>query len=750
MAAQQQEPAQAAPLLWYSKPATQWLEALPIGNGRLGGMLFGGIGTEHLQFNEQSLVTGTRQKVGNYQPFGDVFVTLDSAGPVRNYRRTLDLRNAVHTVQYEANGVRFRRTAFASYPDQVQVMQFTASKPGQLTGIVRLTDARQAPVRVEADKLVVTGTLENGMHYESQLQLVTKGGRVSVVPGGLRFTNATAVTIQLAAGTSFSNHAARDFIGPHPHERISSQLIRAARRSPEQLLARHTRDYQTLFGRVGLQLGTHSLAQAVALPDRMAAYARGKNDPALEALLFQFGRYLLISSSRPGGLPANLQGLWNQETKPAWYSQYTTNINVEMNYWLAEQTNLPECHQPLFDWVDNLARVQKHSPDPALKTSRGWIIYSTNNIMGGTSGWHIHRPGSAWLSQHFWEHFAFGGDRAFLRDKAYPLLKSITEYWADHLVARADGKLITPDGWSPEHGPHRQEKDVSEYAGASYDQQIVYDLFTNYLAAARELQLDTQHQRLIDSLRSRLLGPQVGRWGQLQEWMDDVDDPDDHHRHNSHLFAVYPGRQISPRSSPDLARAALVSLRARGDKNVGWSSAWKINLYARLREPAHAYTLIRQLVTPRDPARTGYYDAGGSYPNLFGVGPPFQIDSNFGYAAGVAELLLQSQTGDIDLLPALPPAWSEGQVSGLRARGGVTVAIDWKAGTLNQAKLTADRTGLYRIRYGNLVKPIQLMAGKPVWVNQRLQVNERFSGKRLQPSPRSNNQTTAKRPDSIP
>ncbi|MVM38542.1 glycoside hydrolase family 95 protein [Spirosoma sp. HMF3257] len=684
-------------------------------------MLFGNIRTEHLQFNDQSLMTGTTQKMGYYQPFGDVFVDLDSAGPIRNYRRELNLQNAVHTVQYEANGVQFERTAFASFPDQVQVLHFSANKPGQLTGTIRLSDAHQAPVRAEDGKLIATGTLENGMTHEAQVRVVAKGGSVSVTPVGIRINKATAVTVLLAAGTSFVNDESRNFVGPHPHQRLNNQLDKAVKKSIDQLKLAHVNDYQSLFGRVRLQLGASGTEAAQATPDRLTAYAQGKNDPALEALLFQFGRYLLIGSSRPGGLPANLQGLWNHEVKPAWYSQYTTNINIEMNYWLAEQTNLPECHMPLFDWVENLARVQKKSPDPALKTDKGWIIYSTNNIMGGTSGWHIHRPGSAWLSQHFWEHYAFGGDKTFLKDRAYPLLKTVTEYWVSHLVVGKNGRLITPDGWSPEHGPGRNEKDVSDYPGVSYDQQIVYDLFTNYLDAARVLGVDKEYCMKIETMRNQLLGPQIGKWGQLQEWMDDVDDPEDHHRHNSHLFAVHPGRQIRPLSTPDLAKAALVSLNARGEKSVGWSSAWKINLYARLRDAGRAHALVQRLVTPRDLTKTAYSDDGGSYPNLLGVGPPFQIDSNFGYTAGITEMLLQSHTGEIELLPALPPVWSEGEVSGLRARGGVTVAMRWKNGVLRQAQLMADRTGMVTIRYGQLVKQIRLIAGRTINVNQVLQ-----------------------------
>ncbi|GAB2556916.1 glycoside hydrolase family 95 protein [Spirosoma aerophilum] len=704
-------------VLWYAKPATEWLEALPLGNGRMGGMLFGGIRSEHLQFNEQSLVTGTTRKVGFYQPFGDVFVDLDSAGPIRSYRRELNLQNAVHTVQYEANGVRFSRTAFASFPDQVQVLHFTADKAGQLTGTVRLTDAHQAPLRVEDGKLIATGTLENGMAYEAQVRVLATGGNVSATAAGIHVEKATALTVLLTAGTSFVNDESRNFSGPHPHDMLSRRLAKAASQSVNQLKKAHLRDYQSLFGRVSLQLGPPGLAVPPPIPDRLAAYAQGKNDPALEALLFQFGRYLLISSSRPGGLPANLQGLWNNELKPPWYSQYTTNINVEMNYWLAEQTNLAECHMPLLDWIENLARVQKKSTDPARKTDTGWVIYSTNNSMGGPSTWRIHRPGSAWLSQHLWEHYAFGGNRLFLKERAYPMLKELTAYWAGHLVAGPNGKLISPDGWSPEHAPGLKEGDITAYPGASYDQQIVYDLFTNYVEAARTLGVDTEYAAKIEALRSQLLGPQVGQWGQLQEWMEDVDDPRDDHRHNSHMFAVHPGRQISPRLTPEWAKAAFVSLRARGDKSTGWSSAWKINLYARLHDANWAHTLVRRLLRPVDPKQTSFSYDGGSYPNLFGAHPPFQIDSNFGYTAGITEMLLQSQLGELDLLPALPAAWAEGSVTGLRARGGLTVDICWWAGKLMYAVLTAIRTGTYTLRTGNQVKQVHLTVSKPTKVN---------------------------------
>lgn len=699
--------------LLYTRPASKWLEALPIGNGSLGGMIFGGVEQEHIQFNEESLITGTTQTVGFYQPFGDVY--LDFPGlKAENYTRELNLNEGIHRVSFTSNGVNYQRECFASYPDKVMVMHLTAGKKGMVSGKISLSDAHQAAPSISGNKITATGKLsENQMEYESQILVLNIGGKLIADASGIEVQGATEVTILLAAGTSFLNDHRTDFKGEHPHAELSKRLADASAKTWQQLRKNHVTDYQELFGRVSLNLGTATNQTTV---DRLNAHKQGANDPALEALLFQYGRYLLISSSRPGSLPANLQGIWNNEYKPAWYSQYTTNINVEMNYWPAEPTALPECHMPLFDWIGNFAAVQKKSADPKLQTKRGWICYSTNNSMGGPSTWGIHRPGSAWLSQHFWEHYAFTGDQQFLKTRAYPMLKDVSAYWEDHLIESQDGKLITPDGWSPEHGPGNVEGDRTPYPGVSYDQQIVYDLFSNCIEAAEALGEDAAFSKELTAKRNRLLGPQIGKWGQLQEWMEDVDRQDDHHRHNSHLFAVHPGRQISPLTTPEWAKGALVSLNARGDVSTGWSTAWKINLFARLGQGNRSYDLIQQLF------RQCIVE------NLFDTHPPFQMDGNFGYTAGVAEMLLQSHMNEgnhyiLQLLPALPDAWKNGEVKGLRARGGFVVDMKWKNGKLVDCKVKSLLGNELKVNYDGKEFSNITSSGKTYRLNRELKID---------------------------
>ena len=694
--------------IWFKQPAKVWLEALPLGNGTLGAMVYGGTETDRVQFNENSLVTGTTDMVGFYQPFGNLYIKTGHQ-EVSNYKRSLDLKDAVHTISYQHKGIGFKREYFVSYPDQLIVMMITSDKKASVNVEISLKDARKKTVSMLSNAIEFNSKLEeNGMEYASMVRVANRGGKLDQSDSTLLVANADTAFIYLSAVTSFKRFNVRDVWGELPLQKLHAGLESAARKTYTQLRSRHTNDFGNLFNRVKLEIGPGS-----DLPTdlRLLSYYQGEKDNGLEALLFQYGRYLLISSSRKGGLPANLQGLWNNEVKPAWYSQYTTNINIQMNYWLAEVTNLPEVHEPMLDWVENLGKVQQTSADSVLKTKAGWVAYSTNNIMGGPSRWRLHRPGSAWLSRHFWEHYSFTQDTSFLSTRAYPLLKEIVQYWEGHLVESKDGYLITPDGWSPEHGPGKNEGDKNPYPGASYDQQIIYDLFSNFIAAAKVLGRDEAYRIKVEAMQNRLLKPQVGRWGQLQEWMEDWDDSTDHHRHNSHMFAVHPGRQIDPRLTPEWAAAARKSLLARGNISTGWSSAWKMNIWARLLDGDKAHDFIRELLKPVKPGeQTG--ERSGVYPNLFGAHPPFQMDANFGYTAGIAEMLLQSHNGVIHLLPALPAAWDKGMVSGLKARGNLEVSITWDKQRLQRAEVKAGTSGVYELHYSGVSKKINLIAGR--------------------------------------
>jgi len=736
-------------VLWYAKPAVHWNEALPVGNGRMGAMVFGGVTTERIQFNEQTLWTGTNasQKLGenktgngamgDYQPFGDVFLRFPGAhNDPAGYRRELDLHTAIATTRYRVGEVAFTREVFASHPDRVVVIRLSASQPARLTFRIALKDVARrqlAAVHTTASEpdrqLSFTGKLSppaksppgdlrwNNLAYHAALRVLPEGGRVTVTNAELVITQADAVTVLLAASTDYDADPRLNFRGEPPVPKVATVLDRAARKSYARLRADHEADHQALFDRVVLNLGGHD-RDALPTDQRLIEYKAGARDCALEALLFQFGRYVTIGSARPGGLPANLQGVWNENPVPAWYSGYTHNINVEMNNWLTETANLPECAEPLFDWIENLALGTKLNPDPKLRTDLGWVMYSTHNPLGGNSGWAFHRPGSAWLSQHFWEHYAFGGDKEFLRKRAYPQLRELTRMWDARLIEGPKGKLITPDGWSPEHAPVRgpngkiviKEGDRTPQPGASYDQQIIWDLFSNFIEASQELGVDDELRARITERRARLLGPQAGRWGQIQEWMEDVDDPKLDYRHIGHLFALHPGRQISPLTTPELAKAAKITLDAHSDLSCGWSRAWKICFRARLHDGEAAARVVRTTLAYVPAKGRG----SGTYPNLFGAGPPFQMDANFGYTAGVAEMLLQSHLRDeqgqwqIHLLPALPAGWKDGEVTGLRARGGVTVDIAWQNGKVTSYRIRAQQTKQVKVRVNGQVKVVSV------------------------------------------
>ncbi|MER6948262.1 glycoside hydrolase family 95 protein [Nonomuraea sp. NPDC000554] len=710
--------------LWYDEPATNWEQrALPIGNGALGGMVFGGVSTERLQLNEKTLWTGgigsnngnwrsprpgaldevrstiatqgqadpdwvagklgqPRVGYGSYQTFGDLWFDVPSGDAVTGYRRELDLSTGLATVRYTVGKVTYTREYLASYPDNVIVARFTADKPGKVALTTRFTTPHaNAKITAADGRITVRGALaDNGLTYEGQIRVLNEGGTRTDETERVSVSGANAVTVVFAAGTNYADTYPA-YRGADPAARVTTTVDDAAAKPYGKLRRAHVADYRRLFDRVRLDLGQG--VPQIPTDDLLAAYDGG--DRALEVLFFQYGRYLLIASSRDNSpLPANLQGVWNQSTAAPWSADYHTNINVQMNYWPAEVTNLSETTRPLFDFVDALR-------PPGRVTARemfgadGWVVHNETNPFGftGVHDWSTafwFPEAGAWLAQHAYEHYLFTKDEAFLRDRAYPLLKETARFWLDYLVQDADGKLVASPSYSPEHGPFT--------AGAAMSQQIVWDLFTNVLEAAKVL--GTEEPEVAAALAELDPGLRVGRFGQLQEWKRDLDSPTDTHRHVSHLFALYPGRQIG--GDPALTQAARTSLIARGNgEATGWANAWKAAFWARLRDGDQAFAQYRTQLRQN------------TMPNLWDKVFPsgtFQIDANLGSTAAVAEMLLQSHTGVIDVLPALPGAWSErGSFDGLRARGAFTVGATWQQGALTEIRLASDRGGPARLRF---------------------------------------------------
>jgi alpha-L-fucosidase 2 len=748
--------------LWYDSPATQWTEALPVGGGRLGAMVFGGVRQARYQFNEDTLWSGgprsyvhegaagclpqlrellfaNRQREAErmateqfmsvpirqlaYQPFGDVVLEFESDEPVHDYRRALDLRQAVATTRYRQGGVSYYRETFASYPDRGLVIRITCDRPGGLQFAASITsphpgvqlgsfDERTLLMtgRAADARLPHVGTIESKLRLASHLRVLHTDGQVTASAGTLRVAGASHATLVLTAATSFVDYRT---VSADPVARSRTDLDALSSKSYERLRADHVADHQELFGRVSIDLGS---AETSELPtDQRLLRNAQRPDPQLCALLFQYGRYLMIASSRPGCQPANLQGIWNDQLEPPWDSKYTININTEMNYWLTEACNLSSCGEPLFDAIGELAqsgsetaRVHYNAP--------GWVVHHNFDLWRGTAPINaanhgIWPTGGAWLCQHLWWHYLYTQDEVFLRETAYPLMKGAAEFFASYLVEdpRNDkGWLISGPSNSPEQG--------GLVMGPTMDHQIIRWLLASTREAASLLDIDQPFAARLAELEGRIAPNQIGRLGQLQEWLEDVDDPGNRHRHVSHLWGVFPGSEITA-ETPDLLAAARKSLELRGDGGTGWARAWKINLWARMGDAGHAHAVLQGLLQLTDSRLTEYL-GGGVYPNLLDAHPPFQIDGNFGATHGIGQMLIQSRgrasdgAWRIELLPTLPAAWPAGSITGMRAEGGFEVDLAWAGGKLTSARLRSERGGKCLVSYAGRTVLHELASGE--------------------------------------
>ncbi len=733
-------------ILQYSSPAERWDEALPIGNGHMGAMVFGRTDRERIQFNEDTLWTGQPQYYQNpgavevlpelrqllfenkqpeaerlamqqfmsdplrqcsFMPFGDLNLAFDGHDDVSDYRRWLDLDTAMAGVTYTVGQVSYTREIFASYPDRVIVVRLSADTPEALNFKATLTSPHSGSEQftVASDVLGLKGRVsqrhqnqtESLMRFESRLHVQTDSGRVEISEDGAIVTGADSVVLVLAAATNYVNYAD---ISADPARRAQRILDNTKDKPYTALKERHVADYQGLFRRVDIDLGRTEAADVDT--DERLRRSKDVDDPHLAALYFQFGRYLLIASSRPGSQPANLQGVWNERLTPPWGSKYTVNINIQMNYWLAEMTNLSECHEPLFAMLEDVSKTGVLTAG-TFYDARGWVLHHNTDLWRGTapinhSNHGIWPTGGAWFSQHLWWRYEYTLDEEFLRDRAYPIMRTAAKFFVDYLIEDPRSEqdwLISGPSNSPELG--------GLVMGPTMDHQLIRALFSYCIQASEILDVDADFRKTLQDMRARIAPNQIGRLGQLQEWLEDIDDPDEQHRHVSHMWGLYPGNEITREGTPDLYEAARTSLDFRGDVETGWSMGWKVNLRARLLDGEHAFSILSDKLTPRM-----------SRPNLFSARRGFQIDGNFGTASGIAELLMQSHAGFIDLLPALPSAWPSGSIKGLRAPGGFEVDIEWHDGKLTSARITSVGGTNCRVRYGQQMHNVQLNKGQSI------------------------------------